>query len=72
MASLISWGRKKWYLKKAAIFPQALLRGNDRSRPIAFFLRDRRFFVQRSGAAPENGKIATPFSRQPSSNIKTF
>ncbi|WP_296254981.1 MULTISPECIES: hypothetical protein [unclassified Pseudomonas] len=47
-------------LKKAAIFPQALLRGNDRSRLSVFFTRYRRFFVQHAEPKPENGKIAAP------------
>jgi hypothetical protein len=72
LASLISWGRKKWDLKKAAIFPQALLRGNDRCGLMRVFPELQVFFVQPCAACALKRRIRGAQPLTLVTNIKTF
>jgi hypothetical protein len=65
-------GQKEVDLKKAAIFPQALLRSNDRYGRSANFLSCGRFLLCLVSVVPAKGRIKASGRRHPSTNIKTF
>jgi hypothetical protein len=65
-------GQKEVDLKKAAIFPQALLRGNDRCKPMREIPELQALFVRGGASCARKRRNHGACGRHPSTNIKTF